>query len=226
MKRLLKQIATAAILIISINSNISCNIEKGKNNVLDIQKDSSIIDIPKNLKGDHSLIYRLHKKDEKLLGLDSLQIGFDSMQIRIWFEPGMSYKKQMIILKNTNGSWIGQLLSWIIDNGTENSPNHTILNKQIENVSPKSGWDKYIAELIKLNIITLPDDSNIKGVEGGGGDLRMTSIEVATRNMYRFYTYMEPDGYNKKFKELQDMESIIHYTGKEFPQLLIADEKK
>jgi len=226
MKEFLKQIIAVTILIICMQSNISCDFKKGEENILAIQKDSSIIDIPKNKQGNYRLMYRMCKQDEKLLGLDSLQIGFDSMQIRIWFEPGMFYKKQMIILKNSHGSWEGQLISWTLDYGNENSPKHTIIDKKIENIYPKSGWDKYITELIRLNIITLPDDSNIKGVESGGGDLRITSIEIATKTMYRFYTYTEPDGYNKQFKELQDIENIIHHTGKEFPQILIAADKK
>ena len=226
MKSYFKQFAAAAILIISMHSNISCDFKKGNNNVLAVQNDTSIIDIPKNDSGNYRLMYRECKRDEKLLGLDSLQIGFDSLQIRIWFEPGMSYKKQMIALKNSNGSWNGQLVSWSLYYGNPDSSSYSIVNKKIENVSPKSGWDKYIAELIRLNILTLPDDSNIKGIESGGGDLRMTSIEIAAKNLYRFYTYTEPDGYNKRFKELEDMENIIHYTGKEFPQLLIEADKK
>jgi hypothetical protein len=225
MKNYFKQFAVAAILIISIHSNISCDLKKG-NNVLTIQKDTLIVDIPKNDRGNYRLMYRECKRDEKLLGLDSLQIGFDSLQIRIWFEPGLYYKKQMIILKNSNNIWVGQLISWSLNYGKEDSPSYNIVNKNIENVSPRSGWDKYIAKLVSLNILTLPDDSEIKGIESGGGDLRMTAIEIAAKNLYRFYTYTEPDGYTKKFKELEDMENIIHYTEKEFPQLLIAADKK
>ena len=210
-----------ATIFISCTQTDSSSIDQNhKNAHLSKQTIDSIVDIPKSTNGGFSTMYKAIKNDEKLLGLDSLQIGFDSLQIRIWFESGRATNKQMLILKNAGGNWNGELVSWTMDIGSENLPKYSLINKKVENVSPKSGWEKFITRLIKLNIITLPDDSNIEGVEGGGGDLRMTLIEIAMKKMYRFYSYTEPDGYSKQFKELQDIENIVRFTFAEFPKLL------
>jgi hypothetical protein len=216
MRSFFKQHILLFISILYMQSNICCNSENIEQSVSYTQKDSLDVDIPKNKQGRFSSLYKRCKEYEKLLQLNTLQNGFDSLQIRIWFHSGMASKNKMIMLKKSKKSWEGQLTSWVEDNGSENFSKFAIQNIAIENISPKSGWNKYIFKLNKFNITTLPDPINIKGIEIGGGDLKMTSFEIATQYKYRFYTYTEPDGYNKQFKELQDIENIINCTQEEF----------
>ncbi|WP_336518157.1 hypothetical protein [Pollutibacter soli] len=60
-------------------------------------------------KGQADYMYNVYNKFSNELGLDLIKNGFDSVQIRIWLGHSMAFENQIVILKNTQGSWTAEL---------------------------------------------------------------------------------------------------------------------
>ena len=56
--------------------------------------------------------------------------------------------------------------------------------------------------------MTLPNQDDVEGYSGGK-DGRTYSVEVATKNLYRFYSYWEPQGCEDRFWQAKKMTEII-----------------
>jgi hypothetical protein len=67
-------------------------------------------------------------------------------------------------------------------------------------MTPKSGWDNYIKQLLSLQILTLPDEKNLAGYNGCGEDGLPYYFEVATN----------------KFEEATEVEKIANLLEAEF----------
>jgi hypothetical protein len=44
------------------------------------------------------------------LGLEPIESGFDSLEIRIWLDYSMAWDKPLIILTRKNGEWNGRFI--------------------------------------------------------------------------------------------------------------------
>lgn len=69
--------------------------------------DTLVKDIPLDKKGRPRSYYRNKGGVENKLGLQSLENGFDSLQIRIWYGYAFNDTSQLAIFKNSNGNWKG-----------------------------------------------------------------------------------------------------------------------
>jgi hypothetical protein len=66
---------------------------------------SSIVrEIPLDKKGNPLSGYKYKREMEKILKLDYLEDGFDSLEIRFWYMYGFSRNGELIILKNRSNN--------------------------------------------------------------------------------------------------------------------------
>ena len=185
----------------------SCTRQKEKNSTL---KTSEI----QWTKNDSDIFYISTQDKVKQLGLDSLQNGSDSLQIRIWYGYSTDITRKLLVINKTNLFWTASLYTMtVIDRiGTDlkemNSPEKIRLEKT-ENLQPKNGWDRFINKILSLQIISLPDMYSIPGMKVGVEDGVTYSIEVAMRHKYRFYSYSNPDEIKEEYWQAKNMVDII-----------------
>jgi hypothetical protein len=172
-------------------------------------------EIPTDVNGDADLSYKLTQQKVKQLKIDSLQTGYDSLQIRVWYDYSLSDVRKLLIIKRTNSSWTAAsyIMSavWNASNFTE-----TVKTKKIEVVNPKNGWDNFLHSLFALGIETLPNMTSIPGLSDKWTDGISYHIEIATQKQYRFYSYHLPDKFKDEFQEAKNMVSILKLVEKEF----------
>lgn len=161
------------------------------------------------INGRPDIFYKMAKQRAYQLRLDSLELGYDSLQIRIWYDYSLISLRRLVIIKNEGGKWSAKayrlLASWY--NGRD-----SIYRKESIPIEPKSGWNDFLKSLFKLPVMTLPNEYEIGG--GGGLDGNAFSIEVATKNRYRFYSYENPSR-DAGLPQVREMDAILTLVQKE-----------
>jgi hypothetical protein len=147
----------------------------------------------------YSYIFR--KKDEKRLGLDKLESGFDSLQIRIWHGHGLLIPTYLHVIKRSGGKW--EAFQYQIGD-PDGSPTVTVTP-----LTPKSGWDNFIEKLSDLKITTLPNMTDIPGLIDNWADGTYCDIEMATTKTYRFYYYHQASGFSAQFWQAKNIVDIL-----------------
>ncbi len=216
MKRKLYRLSA---IFIFFETLISCNAQPHYNHKYSTERNQTFDtvikkDIPLDKKGSPRSYYRNKKAVEEKLGIATLENGFDSLQIRIWYGYAFNDSSQLIILKNVTGKWSGELFSLIYMMNQEGDSIESI-NKVIVNGEPKSGWKYLIEKIINLNILTLPDYHTLSDYnQTADGDAVI--IEVSTKNVYRIYSYQEPHMFQDKHWQAKNMEQILGLIEEEF----------
>jgi hypothetical protein len=165
-------------------------------------------EIPLDRKGNPDLFYLLAKQKARQLELDSLELGYDSLQLRIWFDYSLSKRKHLVVIKRVKDKWLCQL--YIMETHYDASKDReTILTKNIKVVQPKSGWIIFTRTLFALKITTLTS-----GPEGGMDGVGY-NVEVATKHQYRFYEYWSPETTQDKSWGSKNMVEIIKFLERE-----------
>ena len=166
-------------------------------------------EIPTYKDGGVDLFYTLKKQKERQLQLDSLESGYDSLQIRVWYDYALFTNRDLIVIKRTNGKWSADryemIVHWDYLNNTE-----TIKTTKKKFVTPKSGWGYFINKLLELKIMTLPDMNSIPRLQDNWTDGVTYNIEVATKRQYRFYGYHLPEKFEDNFWQAKNMTGILH----------------
>ena len=163
-------------------------------------------DIPINKYGQYVSFYREDKEMQKLLGLDSLEDGFNALQIRVWYNL-FGKERRMVEITNKDSVWSAAV--YIFRGRTENGTT-AIASKEINQVTPASGWAYFSKRLLDLKILTLPHSFDIDGYAMASpfdGDIY--SVELATKNQYRFYDYGNPAMLDRSFWQAKNMVDIL-----------------
>lgn len=192
----------------------SCNSPAKTNDSKTIKVQTIEKDINLNKRGDPPSYYLNKQIIEGKMGLMTLENGFDSIQIRIWYGYAFMDSAQMVILKKVNSQWSAELYSFIY-NSNKSGDSVLSIDKSMEIRSPNCGWDSFTKQLFKFNITVLPDDSKIENyfeVMDGDGVV----VEISTKYTYRIYSYKEPILYQAKIKEAHDMVQILNLIESEF----------
>ena len=203
-----------AIKIFILLSCIFCSCKtQPKNQVTEKSSETVVIDIPHDLKGRPLWYYQKKGKMEKMVGLSSLENGFDSLQIRIWYGVALRDKLQLLLLKKSNAKWSAELDSLVLYYD-KNHDSLVSVTKHTEIKQPLSGWEKFIDSLYKSGILVLPDANAIKDYEycqDGDG----VTVEIAMQRKYRIYNY---PCFNSQIgiSEAKKVELIIQLLEKEF----------
>jgi hypothetical protein len=172
-------------------------------------------EIPTWRDGRPDLFFSLAQQKGKQLSLQSLESGFDSLQIRIWYDYSLFTQRDLLIISRTNSSWTAFIYNLTVawDSFTDTEK---IKTKKYKGVIPKNGWDNLINKLIQLKITTLPNMDDIPGLMDGWTDEISYNVEVSTTKMYRFYGYHLPDKFQDKYWQAKNMVDILRLIEKEF----------
>jgi hypothetical protein len=167
-------------------------------------------------KGGTAYLFKVLRRDASELGLDFIENGFDSIQVRIWLGHSMAVKRNVIVLKQVNGQWFGQLVTYSYGHDDKNGKEF-ISNKEIKEANPKSGWTNLIKTLMDLQIPTLPNGQDINGYNSCGGEDGIDYFfEIASPKEYRFYYYCNPDENINQFWQVKNVVEFSNLLEKEF----------
>ena len=165
-------------------------------------------EIPLDPKGRPYLSYVFVKQKANQLNLDSIELGYDSLQLRIWFDYSLAKSRHLIIIRRKDGKWDCRLYKMLVE-WSPRQDSQIVVNKTIKKIVPKMGLDKFMKRLFALDITSLPNGPS------GGMDGTSYEIEVATKDQYRFYEYWSPDTTEQKFWGSKNMVEIIDLLEKE-----------
>jgi hypothetical protein len=120
-----------------------------------------------------------------------------------------------VVLSNRNKEWSAEI--------SKMSYHHNELKIKIDSVSrkigyktPKSGWSKFINKLFNLKILSLEDCSKLAcyGYDSPT-DGCSVSIEIATKNTYRYYYYLNPDYYSGRYWQANNVVKLLKLVNEE-----------
>lgn len=187
------------------SNNTSTQVNNIKKSVDTIKKQ---IQIDKKGKVDYNYVYI--KQKTRQLGLDSLERGYDSMQVRIWMDYSLAKSQHLFVFKQKGKEWAGELITY--STNTETPDYEKVLSKEISRISPKDGWNTFIRELNALGINNL----NNSGKEIGGADGVSYCIEVATNQVYNYSRFWSPEYDAAKDEQSANIVKIINLLEREF----------
>jgi hypothetical protein len=203
------------LIIVAISATNFCLCkEQGPSSLAPQDKvDTVVKDIPLDKNGKVVASYKYKNEIVSKLKIDTLENGFDSIQIRIWYGYAFKDTAQLVIVKNRNDKWSADLYT-LLPSFNKNRNAIESINSLVLIKEPKSGWIKFMKELFDLQIMTLPDMDkiapNIVIADGDG-----VVVEVSTKNQYRFYHYLEPSSIQDKLPQAKRMENILQHIEKE-----------
>jgi len=144
-------------------------------------------------------------------GLRNYKSGYDSIAIRIWYDYATDEKDIIEVRKHCEG-WTGDFIKII--NYLENGKVYNKIEEK-RKLYPKSGWDPFTQKIIRLGIVTLPDFGDIPNYDPAM-DGNSIHVEVATKEYYRVYSYLQPKTKKAEIKEANALETILKIIEKEF----------
>lgn len=171
-------------------------------------RDTVIREIPTDRRGKPDLMYRVIKQRKSQLKLDSIEAGYDSLQIRVWSEQSRAYIKHLIIISKKDRKWRCLFYTMKVDWNDKND-SETVLTHSVREIIPSMGWSKFTDRLLTLGITKLPNGP------AGGMDGEDYCVEIATRDEYRFYKYWSPETTESKFWGSKNMVEIMRLLEKE-----------
>ena len=172
------------------------------------------IEIPSYSNGELDLFYKLTKQKSEQLELDDLTKGYDSLQIRIWYDYSLINHRELIVFKYHNSKWWGYHYNLEV-NWNSSNLSETIEKFDKEFIFPKTDWENFIAELLKKKILELPNMDDIKGLEDYWTDGITYNVEIGTKDKYRFYSYHLPNKF-LNFWQAKNMMEILDIVQSEF----------
>lgn len=191
--------------------------EKNKikfNNTHKKEIDTVIKDIPKDKKGRPRSYYKNKMFVENKIGLETLENGFDSIQIRIWYGYAFKDSSQLIIIKKTQGKWFG-IFYTLKYNYNEKRDSIIGIENSLISKKPKSSWEIFINNFLAIGILDLPDYKEIPNYyQGADGDAII--VEIGTQNKYRIFSYQEPNLKKAQFLQAMKMEEALELIENEF----------
>jgi len=215
------------ILILCMTGLANACKQKGSDQKINQGRIDSIgKDIPFDAKGRLSYEYQITSRLASRMHLDSLELGYDSLQIRVWYGYAFKDSGQAVVLKNRDNKWIADLLVFsYLRNDSNTNVIDSVITKVIQR-KPKSGWDYFLKKLFELQIMTLPDMDNIKGHDALIADGDAFAVEISTVGNYRFYSYTEPFLFMGKLSEAKNMEKILLLIESEFDFKRLREPKR
>lgn len=179
-----------------------------KNNNFENQITDTIIrDIPLNKYGKTSNFYKNKSKLENQLALPTLEEGYDSLQIRFWFDYSFIDSCQLVIIKKDKNAWSAELVSFL--KKYKSDDDITIGQKRIVSIFPKTGWQDFTSKLFQLQILTLPDERKIS-TYSMFTDANGIVVEISTKSEYRIYQYQGPMIVDHNIWQIKNMKSILY----------------
>ncbi len=226
MKILLPSILSLFVITSCLKKKTLADVVKEMNDT-----DSVVVDIPK---GNRSVKYELAEKIRMERVLKQLEFPplerfrRDSVVIRIWYGGPMTGER-IIVLKNDYKKWTAAIHLPYSEVNPEykerkdsitgwNYDEQYIYKSTMYFAKPNSGWGNFLKKMLDYEILTLPDESRISNYEipmvmDGDG----VTVEVATKKLYRKYSYTNPSrNRNKKVPQPQQILMFVKFMDDEF----------
>lgn len=176
-----------------------------------VPENNIVKEIPRYPKGQLYTYYILAKQKEKQLGLSIPENGQDSLLMRMWFTypQGIYQFAELVELRVDSIKRITAKYT-MMKIFFNPSRRYEVINWHKDTLmTPKCGWTAFMDTLNIYQITKLPTIEVIpKYIEKNGKDnydydntLMTISIEVATKNEYRFFQY-------NNFKKYKDIDEV------------------
>ena len=184
-------------------------------------------DIPKYPDNKVFTYYKYAKQKQKQLNLSAPEDGYDSLLLRIWFTYPESLHQYAELLEiNINSNNIKSAKYTRMRIFFNQSRDCEVINSHIDSLvnEPNKGWENFMQMLNTYEITKLPTIESLKIYKSfnrnrGGIDYKNTrltvSVEVATKNEYKFIQYNGFEFY-KVIDEVNNMYSFIKYLRNDF----------
>jgi hypothetical protein len=133
---------------------------------------------------------------ERNIGLPGMTNKGEGLYIRIWVwdvEKGGQSRDYIInIAKNYSNKECSviEFTGKTIDNS-----DYIIIHNVWENLTPKSGWNKFFETIDKYQIPSMKSGKSYKNQTEFLTKMAYVQFEIVNRNAYRFYEYLEPSFY-------------------------------
>lgn len=164
-------------------------------------------------KGQPHFFYNLIKSNSQALKLDSIENGFETLQIRIWLGHSMAIKHHVLILKLIDKHWHADLISYEENDEIESQIK---VDTYESDIKPKNGWQSFIKELNRLDIINLLNFDKLPGYNDSGADGINYYFEIGKRDSYRFYYYPDPLNNSGEFWQAKNVLTFSKLIEEEF----------
>jgi hypothetical protein len=149
--------------------------------------DTVIKDIPVDSNGQPKMFFLLKRIIERKIDLPTLENGFDSLQIRIWYGQAFSDSLQLIVFKHSKARWSAQLYNMFY-HYDKTRDSIVSIDKNVKAIIPQRAWKYFMMRINRLKITSLPDASQIPDY-GECQDGYGVTIEVASVSKYKIYNY-------------------------------------
>lgn len=179
-----------------------------------IPENNIVKDIPRYPDGELYTYYILAKQKEKQLGLSAPENGHDSLLLRMWYTypQGIYQFAELVELRvdSMHNITAKYTMMKIFFNP---SRRYEVINWHKDTLmTPTCGWTQFMDTLNKLNITKLPTievipkymEKNEKNGYDYDNVLLTVSVEVATKNNYRFFQYNN----FKKYKDIDEVNNM------------------
>lgn len=215
---MIKYLISILLSLCPFSLMISCETNRNKSTNYDLKnnqsRDTVVKDIPMDKNGKPRSYYKNKEVVEKIIGLESLENGFDSIQIRIWHGYAFNDTSQLIVFKKNQGNWFGEFFT-LIYKYNEKGDSILSINKSVVKREPKSGWEVLMKKMLSLDILTLPDYKEIPNyLQVADGDAVI--FEIATQKVYRIYSYQAPNLNKFEHQQAMKIEKVLKLIEDEF----------
>jgi hypothetical protein len=146
-------------------------------------------DIPVYPDGRRILSYVYASQISEQLGLENIESGYDSLQIRVWLDPFPSDKHSIVAIRRNNHRWSAVVYRYFADYTKTTAK---ITESEMQLMDPKSGWDKFLYKLNTSEISGLPDYRKIPAYNDNYTHGSHYAVEIATCSTYRLFEYRNP----------------------------------
>lgn len=184
----------------------SCN---GKTPDINQQSQGDTIerDIPLGKDGKPVIYYQRKDEIERKAGLNTIENGYNQLQIRLWYGYSFNDTSQLVILKNNKSNWIAELYT-LKYKYNMSSDSILSITKEVVKRNPISGWQSFIESLTKLEILNLPDYHLMPEYYLYTDEGEVT-VEIATPQKYRIYHYPSPVLRQDRIWQAKNMKQIL-----------------
>lgn len=159
------------------------------------------------------IYYKNIKKKQRALNLNGLEKGFKGTEIRIWFEYELQTFGELVVLRKKGKKWKGEYYRYEEKQASKKHILGKITSFKRKKSKPQIGWLSFIQELEAQDIYHLPGEKRLKNYLPNRDGVTYI-VEIANRDMYRFFSYWCPD--SKSSTDAQQMNKITELIREEF----------
>ena len=171
-------------------------------------------DIPVDKKSGKSILLNYQRWIDSKIGLCSIENGFSDFQIRMSYEFAHNDTIQYIVLTKSGDNYSAQFYKVLLKLN-ERKDSVVSVVKSVVQKKPLSSWADFSDSLMSLQIMTLPDYNAIDNYPMSM-DANTLTIQTATKNVYRIYQYLGPEGAQFTNKQAKLLMQILKLIEKEF----------